>query len=75
MDPGLLLKKCDTNENMLFIAQHIDDSLTIGRIEEIKKLQQHMINCGLQTKCEELDEYLGNTIIFSKDKKSLDWTS
>ena len=42
VDPGLLLKKRENKSPDLYIAQHIDDSLTVGKLEDIKKLQEHM---------------------------------
>ena len=69
VDPGLLLKKKPNDSPELYIAQHIDNSLTVGELDSILELQKHMNDNGLTTKCEELSEYLGCKIVFSKDKK------
>ena len=69
VDPGLLLKKREGRSPELYIAQHIDDSLTVGKLEDITKLQEHMNESGLTTKCDELVDYLGCRILFSKDRK------
>ena len=69
VDPGPLLKKKENGQPELIIAQHIDDSLTVGKLEDILNLQKHMNENGLTTKCDELVDYLGCRIVFSGDRK------
>ena len=70
VDPCLMTKvNAKTGKSEIYMGTHVDDSLTVGKLEDIKKLQEHMNKEGLTTKCEEVDEYLGCKVAFSKDGK------
>ena len=70
VDPCLMTKvNAKTGKPEIYMGTHVDDSLTVGKLEDIKKLQEHMNKEGLTTKCEEVDEYLGCKVAFSKDGK------
>lgn len=68
---GLLLQKRINKTPSLYIAQYIDDSLTVGRLKDTLSLKQHMNDNRLTTKYDELEEYLGCRIVFSKDKNKV----
>ena len=67
-DPCLMIKLKD-DKPILYVGTHVDDSMTVGKIEDINEMVKHMEKEGLTTKCEELKEYLGCNVVFSQDRK------
>ena len=63
-DPCLMIKLKD-DKPILYVGTHVDDSMTVGKIEDINEMVKHMEKEGLTTKCEELKEYLGCNVVFS----------
>ena len=61
--------KLKGDKPILYVGTHVDDSMTIGKIEDINEMIKHMEKEGLTTKCEELKEYLGCNVVFSEDRK------
>ena len=67
-DPCLMIKTKE-DKPILYVGTCIDDSTTVGKIEEINEIVKHTEKEELVTKCEGIKEYLECNIVFSEDRK------